>query len=175
LRIYAEAEKAHQDRLLPITPDFAEFLQQTPADERRGPVFMLVDLQTGKPLAPERVSRIVSAIGKKARVVVNKAEQKHASAHDLRRAFGTRWASRVKPATLKLLMRHKSIETTLKYYVAQDADDIADELWKGHEPVKQPTQGSKTETEAANEPATCQAEAGNVKDQHAETREREGV
>ena len=46
--------------------------------------------------------------------------------------FGTRWASRVKPATLQLLMRHKSIETTLKYYVDQDADDVADELWKAH-------------------------------------------
>ena len=26
-------------------------------------------------------------------------------------------------------MRHKSIETTMKYYVGQDADDVADELW----------------------------------------------
>ena len=26
-------------------------------------------------------------------------------------------------------MRHRSIETTLKYYVAQDADEVADELW----------------------------------------------
>jgi len=73
-------------------------------------------------------------IGKKAGVVVNKAEGKFASAHDLRRSFGTRWASRVKPATLQLLMRHKSIETTLKYYVDQDGDDVADELWKAHSP-----------------------------------------
>jgi hypothetical protein len=29
-------------------------------------------------------------------------------------------------------MRHRSIETTLKYYVAQDADEIADELWKDY-------------------------------------------
>ncbi len=29
-------------------------------------------------------------------------------------------------------MRHKSIETTVKYYVDQDADDVADELWKAH-------------------------------------------
>ena len=36
----------------------------------------------------------------------------------------------MKPVTLQLLMRHRSIETTLKYYVAQDADEIADELWK---------------------------------------------
>ena len=48
------------------------------------------------------------------------------------KTLGTRWASRVKPATLQLLMRHKSIETTLKYYVNQDADEVADELWKAH-------------------------------------------
>ena len=82
---------------------------------------------------PKRVGRVVSAIGKKAGVVVNKAEGKYASAHDLRRSFGTRWSGKVKPATLQLLMRHKSIETTLKYYVAQDADDVADELWAAHD------------------------------------------
>jgi integrase len=92
-------------------------------------------LQTGRPITPKRISRIVSAIGKRANVVVNKAEAKYASAHDLRRSFGTRWAGRVKPATLQLLMRHKSIETTLKYYVEQDADDIADELWKSFPPA----------------------------------------
>ena len=80
----------------------------------------------------ERPIMTAANIGKRAGVVVNKAEGKYASAHDLRRSFGTRWAGRVKPATLQLLMRHKSIETTLKYYVAQDADDVADELWKGY-------------------------------------------
>ena len=80
----------------------------------------------------KRVCRIVSAIGRKAGIIVNKGAGKYASAHDLRRCFGTRWANRVKPATLQLLMRHKSIETTLKYYVAQDADEIADQLWKDY-------------------------------------------
>ncbi len=75
--------------------------------------------------------RVLSEIGRRAGVVVKKSAGKFASAHDLRRSFGTRWAPRVKPATLQLLMRHRSIETTLKYYVAQDADEIADELWKG--------------------------------------------
>jgi integrase len=81
-------------------------------------------------MTAKRVCRIISDIGRKAGVVVNKAENKFATAHDLRRSFGTRWASRVKPATLQLLMRHQSIETTLKYYVEQDADDVADELWR---------------------------------------------
>ncbi len=39
----------------------------------------------------------------------------------------------MKPATLQVLMRHKSIETTLKYYVEQDADEIAEELWNEHQ------------------------------------------
>jgi integrase len=135
LRIYAEAEKGHQDRLLPIPPDFCEFLLQTPPQQRTGAVFLLYSYTTGKPLSAPNVSRVVSAIGKKAGVVVNKAEGKFASAHDLRRCFGSRWARRVKPATLQLLMRHRSIETTMKYYVGLDADDVADELWKGYLPL----------------------------------------
>jgi integrase len=132
-RIYAEAEKGHEDRLLPMTPDFAGFLFKTPQSERTGPVFKLLGLHTGKQLASTTVGRIVSEIGEKAGVVVNKAEGKYASAHDFRRSFGTRWAPKVKPATLQLLMRHKSIETTMKYYVSQDTDDVADELWADYE------------------------------------------
>jgi len=125
-RIYAEAEKGHKDRLLPMTPDFAEWLLQTPEDERTGFVFPM-----GGQRSRSYVGRIVSAIGKAAGVVVNREQGKFASAHDLRRSFGTRWASKVKPATLQLLMRHSSIDTTLMYYVAQHADDVAAELWAG--------------------------------------------
>ena len=92
-------------------------------------------LTGGRPdagMSLKRICRVISAIGKKAGVIVNKTTGKYASAHDLRRSFGTRWASRVKPATLQLLMRHRSIETTLKYYVDQDADDVADELWRAY-------------------------------------------
>ena len=131
-RIYAEAEKGHQDRILPLTPDFAEFLLQTPQEAREGAVFNLIGNTTGKPLSPKRVCRIVSAIGRAAKVVVNKTEGKFATAHDLRRSFGTRWAPRVKPATLQKLMRHASIQTTLKYYVELDADEMAEELWQAH-------------------------------------------
>jgi integrase len=89
-RIYAEAEKGHQDRVLPMTPDFAEWLLQTPEAERVGRVFKVNGLQTGEPISLERVGRLVSKIGKRAGVVVNRADGKFASAHDLRRAFGTR-------------------------------------------------------------------------------------
>ncbi|WP_420824965.1 site-specific integrase [Symmachiella dynata] len=122
-RIYAEAQKGRRDQFLPMTPDFAEFILQTPESDRHGPVF-----NVGRDV--NVTSRIVTAIGKRAGVVVNKADGKFASTHDLRRGFGTRWAPRVKPATLQLLMRHRQIETTMRYYVDQDADEVAEQLWQ---------------------------------------------
>lgn len=127
-KILACAQKAGRDELLPITPDFAEFLLATPEEAREGRLFKITGIWTGEPITPKRVSRIVSAIGKAAGVLVNKAEGKYASAHDLRRSFGTRWAPRVNAVTLKQLMRHASIETTLRYYVDLDADEVGDQL-----------------------------------------------
>jgi len=50
---------------------------------------------------------------------------KTASAHDLRRSFGERWASRMTPADLMAVMRHKSIETTIENYVGKNAERTA--------------------------------------------------
>ena len=122
LRIRAEAQKSNRDEILPITPDFAEFLLTTPEAGRSAPVLAPRGLLSGKPIVPERVGAMISKIGKKAGVVVNRESTprgetvKYASAHDLRRAFGTRWASRVKPAILQRLMRHADIQTTLNVY-----------------------------------------------------------
>ncbi len=94
LRIYAEAKKGHRDRYLPMTPDFAEWLLRLPEEDREGPVFPIEGLHSGDPIRPKRVIRIVSAIRRQAGVVVNKAQGKFATAHDLRRSFGTRWPRR---------------------------------------------------------------------------------
>ena len=154
-RIYAEAEKGNRDRLLPMTPDFAEWLLQAPVDEQHGPVFKVIGMNTGTAISAKRVSRIITKFGKKAGVVVDRTRKKvkekilhpktgkptgktrliekevikYASAHDFRRAFGTRWAKKVMPAVLRQLMRHRSIDTTMAYYVDLEADDVADELW----------------------------------------------
>ena len=77
----------------------------------------------------------MSAIGEAAGVVVDEklvegeAVRKFASAHDLRRAFGQRLASKVMPTDLMQLMRHADIGTTMKYYVGPDAEAAADRLW----------------------------------------------
>jgi integrase len=114
-----------------MTPDFADWLLQTPLDRRIGKVFGVAALG----LRLDKVSKVVSEIGKRAGVVVNREQGKFASAHDFRRAFGTRWASRLKPADLQQLMRHVSITTTLGYYVLVDADTLAQRLWDENKPL----------------------------------------
>jgi integrase len=135
LRVIAEYEKSNTDRLLPITPDFAEFLYSTPEEERQGPVFRLPGMRKGSlEIRSEWVGKIITKIGRKALVRVhvdptNPDKVKYASAHDLRRAFGTRWAELVPSHMLQQLMRHKSLETTLRFYVGQDAQRTAEACW----------------------------------------------
>jgi len=154
-RIYSEAQKSNRDQLLPMTPDFACWLLETPEADRVGPVFRLPGLVDGIPVQAARAGEIIRRIGAKAGVVVDREARwvnekvidsktgkptgerrrvlkevpKYASAHDLRRAFANRWAPRVKPVVLQKLMRHADIQTTLKHYVDLDVDDMAEELW----------------------------------------------
>jgi integrase len=133
LRIPAALEKGNRDRLLPIAPDFAAFLLRTPEAQRTGPVFMPGPQRyKERALLPHRVGRIISAIGKVAGVVVNTGSRKFASAHDLRRSFGERWAAKLMPQVLRDLMRHESIETTMRYYVGRNAETTADAVWQAY-------------------------------------------
>ena len=61
LRIPAELEKGHKDRLLPIAPEFAKFLEETPEAQRTGQVFRLDGIR-GSSLMPQQswVGKIVS-------------------------------------------------------------------------------------------------------------------
>ena len=130
-RIPAAAEKGNRDRVLPVAPEFCEFLEATPTAEQDGPVFPLDYRRKGRgqAMGMQWVSAVISKIGKRAGVVVNTDTGKTASAHDLRRAFGQRWSSRIMPAVLQQLMRHEDINTTLKFYVGSDAEAVADVLW----------------------------------------------
>jgi integrase len=136
LRIPSEAQKARRDTLLPMTPDFAALLQSVPEGQRRGRVFKLLAVDGSPAIASRRiVGPIVSAIGEAAGVVVDerqkggKTVRKFASAHDLRRAFGVRWASKVMPNDLRELMRHTDIGTTMKFYAGQNAESTTDRVW----------------------------------------------
>lgn len=135
LMIPADAEKGNKDRLLPITPDFARFLQETPVEQRTGRVFQVLT-KTGRPTTNvPTIGKRIADIGTEAGVKVkdDNGKLKFASAHDLRRAFGQRWSRKVMPAVLMELMRHDSINTTMKFYVGTQAECIADQLWEAEE------------------------------------------
>jgi integrase len=125
--IYGEAQKSGSDEAWTMPPDLAAWLRRTPVAKRTGKVAPL-------PIRQRRlVSRRISAIGKAAGIVVSE-KGKAASAHDIRRGFGQRWAPRVMPATLQRLMRHRDISTTLGYYVHLTASDVGRELWQHQKP-----------------------------------------
>jgi integrase len=139
LRIPADLDKGNKDRLLPIAPEFAEFLLATPEADRTGPVFELKRrrVRYDGNMRLIHVSKVISTIGDKAGVKVNADTGKCASAHDLRRAFGQRWAARVMPQILMQLMRHEDISTTMKFYVGKEAEATADVLWAAIEPKRE--------------------------------------
>ncbi len=85
LRIPADLDKGNKDRLLPIAPEFAEFLLATPEADRTGPVFLLKRrrVRYDGNMRLIHVSKIISTVGHKAGVKVNADTGKCASAHDL--------------------------------------------------------------------------------------------
>lgn len=73
----------------------------------------------GEPLAPRNIQRALTAVLKAAKI-------RHYSLHDLRRTFGTTLANKKTPIhVLSALMGHSDIKTTLKYYNATFAEDMA--------------------------------------------------
>ena len=126
LLIPAEGEKGGRDRVYPVTPDFAEFLQSVPEDEREGFVFKPM-LAKGLCRRLDSVSKAICRIGERAGIKVDEkgGEPVWASAHDLRRAFGARWSRLVNSMVLKELMRHASVTTTEKYYVGIQSDETS--------------------------------------------------
>jgi len=136
LKLKADGHKGNRDELLPLSPEFCDFLLAVSESNRHGRVFRPMSRQTKStaPMGVDWASKAISSIGKAAGIVVNrgtrkgKPHAKYASAHDLRRSFATRWAPKVMPATLQKLMRHKSIATTLNYYAAIESETVGDEL-----------------------------------------------
>lgn len=151
LLIPGEEEKGGCDRIHPITPDFVAFLRKTNKRLRSGPVFVPVSFR-GEMRSMQSVSDKLCDLGRAAKIVVDKQRKsgkvKYASAHDLRRSFGARWAAKVMPAVLQQLMRHADINTTMKFYVGQNAEQFADVVWNAsvtndRDPLRDPSQKRK--------------------------------
>ena len=143
VRFMASGQKGRRNEIWPCPPEFAALLESVPEAERVGKVFEMG-------ISQDRVSRRVAAFAKRANVVVDETSGRHCTAHDYRRAFGTRWAKRVMPAVLKILMRHRDLKTTMRFYVDIDANQLADELFKqfGVAPNTAPNSEPKTTQKA---------------------------
>lgn len=126
LKIEENADKSTKARLLPLAPEFAELLLAVPEGKRRGSVWNPIVPGQLATMRLDTCSKVIAKIGKKANIIVaeTNGKKKYASAHDLRRAFGTRWAKKMKPNQLKDLMRHETIQTTMTFYVEEPVAEI---------------------------------------------------
>jgi integrase len=141
LVFHGSGQKSGNSEIVPLTPDCARFLGKL--RQKTGRVLNCVT----------RLEREISQCGELAEIVVN-SNGKFASAHDLRRTFGTRWALKVLPQVLRTLMRHSDIKTTLDYYVDMRADDIAETIYKSV-PKSVPTESTpftKTDQKTSKKP-----------------------
>jgi integrase len=100
--------KSDADTWLPVHPELAEVLKAR--RQERGKLFPLS-------ASPREVSRTFTKLAKKAGLKI--------SLHDLRRSFGSRYASVVPAPVLQRLMRHSDIKTTLMFYT--NVDDVLEE------------------------------------------------
>lgn len=128
--IDSEGQKSRQDQAVPMAPDLVAWLNRTPPKERIGRVAD-VRTTTGTRFSTKKLGVRISEIGEHVGVIVQSDPEKHASAHDIRKSFATRWAAKVRPITLQRMMRHSDLSTTLKYYVGLSAADVGAELWHG--------------------------------------------
>jgi integrase len=152
--VFGEGQKSREDEVLTITPDFAALLAEVPEKQRRGLVFPLT--HDSWKIYRETACRIISAIGSAAGIAVD-SKGKTLTAHDLRRAFGQRWATRVKPLILQKLMRHKSLTTTMRFYVELEDDDVASAVWL---PAWLPAPSTSTEPPTKNTPENKRKSTG---------------
>lgn len=143
--IYGEGQKSGDDEVVPLAPDFVEWLRTAPESARRGRIAPLFGSTNKRLQSRVNISKAVARIGKAAKIEVSHegSKTRYASAHDLRRAFGTRWALKVPPMVLQKMMRHAHLSTTTKYYIGLDSSQIGAVLWNGVPPETPPRASKK--------------------------------
>jgi integrase len=149
-----EGHKRGVDLDCPIAPEFQLTLESVPDEDRRGYVFDVRYSARSERLTPNRVGVLLRRISKEAGVRTKPGNEGWATAHDFRRSFGTRWASRLQPLDLMELMRHESISTTKNFYRTADVQRSSSHLWaaledeqrrNGYKTGNTPRQGNKKE------------------------------
>ena len=136
LWIPAGLDKSRRESTTPLTPDAVEFLRTVPESERTGHVCHFIGAKGKRLSSVDNISKLLGNVGKAANVVTaanHRGEPVYASAHDLRRSFGNRWATRVQSAVLQKMMRHRSIQTTITFYANVAAIQTSDAIYEAYE------------------------------------------
>ena len=137
--IVPPSQKNGRSQEIPMLPGLSKLLLSVPEHNRNNFVVNLeLKSKRSRRVSTDKVSRIISLIGKKASIVVKKANKsegtrvKYASAHDFRRGCAARLInSGVSAETLKVVMRHADFATTERHYGAiRSAQAAANELNK---------------------------------------------
>ena len=128
--IPAHMQKGGKDSVLPMSDQMIELLKSVPEDARGHYVFNPKPERNHNLDRPrlDTVSSTICDLGKAAGIKTkdhtDAKQVKFASAHDLRRTFGSRMAPKVPAQVLQKLMRHASIQTTIEFYVELSARDL---------------------------------------------------
>ncbi len=130
-RFPGSLQKNGKTETVPMAPDFAAWLKETPKRKRTGMVMTVPfpadwPKEHGDAVGVERVAKIIAKIGKATNIRTSKTSTP--TAHDLRRSFASNWSQRVLPQVLQKMMRHSSITTTMSFYVSSQADAIGETL-----------------------------------------------
>lgn len=137
----AGRDKSRRESSTPLTPDAIELLRTE--QNRDGYVFRFLGHKGRRLTREDTISKRFASFGKAAGVVTgfdHNDQPRYATAHDMRRSFGCRWAPRVSAAVLQKMMRHASIQTTMTYYADIAAVSIADAV---HEAASHNTKRSE--------------------------------
>ena len=160
LLIDSESQKNREVIQYPVVDDFAAFLLKTPREQREGFVFDPTNVTGRVSRRVDSVSDWIVATGEAARVKVDERQTLNkdgqsvtktvwASAHDFRRAFGTRWADLVPPKILRDLMRHASVTTTEQFYLTVNGKETLAAIRRYQSKVN-----SEVNNDASEVPAT---------------------
>jgi len=130
--ISAKGEKSRQPTARYVLPEFWEAATDTPTS-RTGYVFA-IPTAYGDQMAVGTLSRIISAIGKKAGIITDPDTGKHLSAHDLRKSTSRALFDRgYTPAEIQQFLGHADLRTTLRHYPPFEAGHLARREWLGQE------------------------------------------
>lgn len=91
----------------------------------------------------------------KAAAVKGGGKSGFATLHDLRRAYGTRWAGKVPAQVLQRMMRHANISTTLTFYADTEQAALA-AVWGPANPSADPSNSPKTPGKSSPSPKSGQ-------------------